>query len=94
MFQAKPKLNQLKKYGNPKSRAVFHEQNIQLFGRQILEVSKSCVQISVHSVYHIINIVAMYDSVSIPKIFFIAVLWNSYIRHLTRCTAVHCSYMD
>jgi len=39
MFQAKPKLNQLKKYGNPKSRAVLHEQNIQLFGRQILEVS-------------------------------------------------------
>lgn len=39
-FQAKPKLNQLKKYGNPKTRAVLHEQNIQLFGRQILEVSK------------------------------------------------------
>ena len=38
MFQAKPKLSQLKKYGNPKSRAVLHEQNIQLFGRQILEV--------------------------------------------------------
>ena len=47
MFQAKPKLNQLKKYGNPKSRAVLHEQNIQLFGRQILEVSKSCIQINV-----------------------------------------------
>ena len=41
MLQAKPKLNQLKKYGNPKSRAVLHEQNIQLFGRQILEVCKS-----------------------------------------------------
>ena len=38
MLQAKPKLNQLRKYGNPKSRAVLHEQNIQLFGRQILEV--------------------------------------------------------
>ena len=41
MLQAKPKLNQLKKYGNPKSRAVLHEQNIQLFGRQILEVCKN-----------------------------------------------------
>ena len=41
MLQAKPKLNQLKKYGNPKSRAVLHEQNIQLFGRQILEVWNS-----------------------------------------------------
>lgn len=48
MFQAKPKLSQLKKYGNPKSRAVLHEQNIQLFGRQILEVSECHVQIYVH----------------------------------------------
>jgi len=47
MFQAKPKLSQLKKYGNPKSRAVLHEQNIQLFGRQILEVSECRVQIYV-----------------------------------------------
>ena len=46
MFQAKPKLSQLKKYGNPKSRAVLHEQNIQLFGRQILEVSESRGQIN------------------------------------------------
>ena len=46
-FQAKPKLTQLKKYGNPKSRAVLHEQNIQLFGRQILEVSKSFAEISI-----------------------------------------------
>jgi len=47
MFQAKPKLSQLKKYGNPKSRAVLHEQNIQLFGRQTLEVSESHGQIDV-----------------------------------------------
>ncbi|XP_020616802.1 PX domain-containing protein kinase-like protein [Orbicella faveolata] len=40
LCKAKPKLNQLKKYGNPKSRAVLHEQNIQLFGRQILEALK------------------------------------------------------
>ena len=32
-------MSQLKKYGNPKARSILHEQNIQLFGRQILEVS-------------------------------------------------------
>jgi len=55
MFQAKPKLNQLKKYGNPKSRAVLHEQNIQLFGRQILEVSRSCVQIYSNMQFNILH---------------------------------------
>ncbi|XP_078342522.1 PX domain-containing protein kinase-like protein isoform X2 [Oculina patagonica] len=40
LCKAKPKLNQLKKYGNPKTRVVFPEQNIQLFGRQILEALK------------------------------------------------------
>jgi len=57
MFQAKPKLNQLKKYGNPKSRAVLHEQNIQLFGRQILEVSihtKFVFKLMYNSIYCII----------------------------------------
>jgi len=29
----------LKKYGKPKIRGALHEQHIQLFGRQILEVS-------------------------------------------------------
>lgn len=40
LCKANPKLNQLKKYGNPKTKAVLHEQNIQLFGRQILEALK------------------------------------------------------
>ena len=43
-------MNQLKKYGNPKARAVLHEQNIQLFGRQILEVSKILFKIVLSSV--------------------------------------------
>ena len=62
MFKEKPKLNQLKKYENPKSRAVLHEQNIQLLGRQILEVSKSFVEISVHSIYCII---VKYDTIDL-----------------------------
>ncbi|XP_068713818.1 PX domain-containing protein kinase-like protein [Montipora foliosa] len=37
LCNAKPKLSQLRKYGNPKNRGALHEQHIQLFGRQILE---------------------------------------------------------
>ncbi|CAH3018679.1 unnamed protein product [Porites evermanni] len=40
LCKANPRMSQLKKYGNPKARSILHEQNIQLFGRQILEAVK------------------------------------------------------